>query len=185
MGFIGAEVAASLRQMGNEVTVVEVFETSLYRILGPDIGRAIEGMHRDRGVRLARDAGRRRSRLLPRGQPRAARELALDGDLILIHDPQPAALAALARAARQHWVWRCHIDLVARRTRRCGASSRRSWRSYDAAVFSHLDFVPPLPIPAYLVPPSIDPLSDKNRELDEDECDALLAPLGLPGASPG
>ncbi|HEY6567394.1 MAG TPA: FAD-dependent oxidoreductase [Actinomycetota bacterium] len=52
MGFIGAEVAASLRQMGNEVTVVEVFETSLYRILGPDIGRAIEGMHRDRGVTM-------------------------------------------------------------------------------------------------------------------------------------
>jgi 3-phenylpropionate/trans-cinnamate dioxygenase ferredoxin reductase component len=52
MGFIGAEVAASLRQMGNDVTVVEVFETTLYRILGPDIGRAIEGMHRDHGVTM-------------------------------------------------------------------------------------------------------------------------------------
>lgn len=52
MGFIGAEVAASLRMLGNEVTVVEVFETTLYRILGPDIGRAIEGMHRDHGVTM-------------------------------------------------------------------------------------------------------------------------------------
>jgi 3-phenylpropionate/trans-cinnamate dioxygenase ferredoxin reductase subunit len=52
MGFIGAEVAASLRQMGNDVSVVEVFETTLYRILGPEIGRAIEGMHRDHGVTM-------------------------------------------------------------------------------------------------------------------------------------
>jgi 3-phenylpropionate/trans-cinnamate dioxygenase ferredoxin reductase component len=52
MGFIGAEVAASLRTMGNEVAVVEVFETTLYRILGPDIGRALEGVHRDHGVVL-------------------------------------------------------------------------------------------------------------------------------------
>ena len=35
MGFIGAEVAASLRMLGNDVTVVEIFETTLYRILGP------------------------------------------------------------------------------------------------------------------------------------------------------
>jgi 3-phenylpropionate/trans-cinnamate dioxygenase ferredoxin reductase subunit len=52
MGFIGAEVAASMRMLGHEVTVVEVFETTLYRVLGPDIGRALEGVHRDRGVRL-------------------------------------------------------------------------------------------------------------------------------------
>ena len=50
MGFIGAEVSASLRQRGVAVTVVEIFETTLYRVLGADIGRAFEGMHRDNGV---------------------------------------------------------------------------------------------------------------------------------------
>jgi 3-phenylpropionate/trans-cinnamate dioxygenase ferredoxin reductase subunit len=50
MGFIGAEVAASLRQLGVDVTVVEVFETALYRVLGAEIGRTIEAMHRDQGV---------------------------------------------------------------------------------------------------------------------------------------
>ena len=50
MGFIGAEVAASLRQRGVQVTVVEIFETTLYRVLGADIGRAFEGIHRDNGV---------------------------------------------------------------------------------------------------------------------------------------
>ena len=52
MGFIGAEVAASLRSVGCDVTVVEVFETTLYRILGREIGRVIEAIHRDQGVTM-------------------------------------------------------------------------------------------------------------------------------------
>ncbi len=50
MGFIGAEVAASMRMRGHEVTVVEVFETALFRVLGRGIGRALEAVHRDHGV---------------------------------------------------------------------------------------------------------------------------------------
>jgi 3-phenylpropionate/trans-cinnamate dioxygenase ferredoxin reductase subunit len=50
MGFIGAEVAAALRHAGLEVTVVEVFETALYKVLGPTIGRVIETIHRDHRV---------------------------------------------------------------------------------------------------------------------------------------
>jgi 3-phenylpropionate/trans-cinnamate dioxygenase ferredoxin reductase component len=52
MGFIGAEVAASLRTVGCDVTVVEIFETVLYRILGPEIGRVLEGIHRDHEVTM-------------------------------------------------------------------------------------------------------------------------------------
>lgn len=51
-GFIGCEVAASFRQLGLEVTVVEAFPTPLYRVLGPELGRVIEAMHRDHGVRF-------------------------------------------------------------------------------------------------------------------------------------
>jgi 3-phenylpropionate/trans-cinnamate dioxygenase ferredoxin reductase component len=50
MGFIGAEVAASLRHLGLDVTVVEFFETPLQRVLGTEIGRVLEGLHRDHGV---------------------------------------------------------------------------------------------------------------------------------------
>ncbi len=50
MGFIGAEVAASLRQMGLEVEVIEPFSVPLERVLGPELGRAVEGLHRDHGV---------------------------------------------------------------------------------------------------------------------------------------
>jgi 3-phenylpropionate/trans-cinnamate dioxygenase ferredoxin reductase subunit len=52
MGFIGAEVAASLRQLGLGVTIIEIFETALYRTVGPTIGRVIEANHRDHGVEL-------------------------------------------------------------------------------------------------------------------------------------
>jgi 3-phenylpropionate/trans-cinnamate dioxygenase ferredoxin reductase component len=52
MGFIGAEVAASLRQMGLDVTVVEFAGCPLERVLGPELGRTIEGLHRDHGVEM-------------------------------------------------------------------------------------------------------------------------------------
>lgn len=114
---------------------------------------------------------------------RAARNLSLDGDLVLIHDPQPIGLIRHLRRPRQRWVWRCHIDL--------SVANRRVWDrlaldlpQYDAAIFSHQAFVPPLDIPAFLVPPSIDPFSDKNRVLEPDEVRAHLEPLGLPRRVP-
>jgi 3-phenylpropionate/trans-cinnamate dioxygenase ferredoxin reductase subunit len=55
MGFIGAEVAASLRQSGLEVVAIEPFKTPLYRALGEEIGRVVEGLHRDQGVEMILD----------------------------------------------------------------------------------------------------------------------------------
>jgi 3-phenylpropionate/trans-cinnamate dioxygenase ferredoxin reductase subunit len=52
MGFIGAEVAASFRTMGLDVTAVEAFETPLLRALGPELGAVVEAMHRDEGTEL-------------------------------------------------------------------------------------------------------------------------------------
>jgi trehalose synthase len=113
----------------------------------------------------------------------AARSLALDADLVLIHDPQPAALAELRRSPGQQWVWRCHIDLSSADPSVWDLVAPRVGH-YHAAIFSHVSFVPSLPVPAYLAPPSIDPLSDKNRELDDEEIDSLLEPLGLPTSRP-
>ena len=60
MGFIGAEVAASLRYLGLEVTVVEFAHTPLERVLGPQLGGSIEALHRDHGVEMIfRDAAER------------------------------------------------------------------------------------------------------------------------------
>ncbi|HEX7463542.1 MAG TPA: FAD-dependent oxidoreductase, partial [Actinomycetota bacterium] len=51
-GFIGCEVTASLRQLGLDVMVVESAETPLQQVLGADLGRVLEGLHRDHGVEM-------------------------------------------------------------------------------------------------------------------------------------
>ena len=55
MGFIGSEVAASLRQRGLEVYVVASGKAPLDRVLGEDVGRVIEAIHRDHGVEMTFD----------------------------------------------------------------------------------------------------------------------------------
>ena len=108
--------------------------------------------------------------------------LALAGDLVLMHDPQPAALVE-ARPREGRWVWRCHIDLSTPH-RRVWAFLRRFISWYDAAVFSLPAFAHPLSIPQFLVYPSIDPLSDKNRPLDPREVEKILAELAVPADKP-
>ncbi|MFB3738082.1 MAG: NAD(P)/FAD-dependent oxidoreductase [Candidatus Velamenicoccus archaeovorus] len=51
-GFIGCEVAASLRTLGLDVAMVEFFRTPLQRVLGTELGSVIEGLHRDHGCEL-------------------------------------------------------------------------------------------------------------------------------------
>jgi trehalose synthase len=111
-----------------------------------------------------------------------AERLNLRGDFVLIHDPQPAALIE-SRPTDGYWVWRCHIDLSSPQ-RRAWSFLRRFVLRHDAAIFSLPAFAQQLAIPQFLVYPSIDPLADKNRELDPSEMDALLAPLGIPRDRP-
>jgi trehalose synthase len=98
----------------------------------------------------------------------------LDGDVILIHDPQPAGLVdCRSNNGRRRWVWRCHID-VSNPQPKVWEFLHPYIERYDAAVFSMPDFARKLGIAQYMVPPSIDPLSDKNRELDEAEVRSTL-----------
>jgi 3-phenylpropionate/trans-cinnamate dioxygenase ferredoxin reductase component len=50
MGFIGCEVAASLRQMGMEVISIDPSPTPLFRVLGERVGQVMAATHRDHGV---------------------------------------------------------------------------------------------------------------------------------------
>ena len=104
-----------------------------------------------------------------------AKKLPLDADLVLVHDVQPASLVQ-HRVGGGKWVWRCHFD--------CSRAHRRAWSfmrpvlsQYDAAVFSLPRFGRRLNLPQFLIHPSIDPLSAKNRELPAREVSALLASL--------
>jgi 3-phenylpropionate/trans-cinnamate dioxygenase ferredoxin reductase component len=60
MGFIGAEVTASLRQLGLEATVIEATSTPMERVLGPVLGGAIAALHRDHGVEMIFNDGAER-----------------------------------------------------------------------------------------------------------------------------
>jgi len=104
-------------------------------------------------------------------------------DFVFIHDPQPAPLFGAIPDRRGRWVWRCHID-VSHPHRPVWKTLRTVVRGYDASVFSMAAFAQPLPHPQYLVPPSIDPLSQKNRPLDPDEAARATAPFGLDPTRP-
>jgi len=96
------------------------------------------------------------------------REMGWTGDVIFVHDPQPAGLIAARAGLGRRWVWRCHID-ISNPQPDAWEFLRPYVEQYDAAVFSMPDFAQRLPLPQYMVAPSIDPLSDKNRDLDAAE----------------
>jgi trehalose synthase len=108
----------------------------------------------------------------------------LDARFVVIHDPQPAGLidARTENDARK-WIWRCHIDL--------SRPDPAVWNflepmvsRYDASIFSSPEFSRQLPIPQYLFYPSIDPLADKNRELEPEFIAKVVSGFGIDPARP-
>ncbi len=91
-----------------------------------------------------------------------------DADMVIIHDPQPAPLLQHFPDRKGTWIWRCHID-ASQPYRPVWKYLRPFVAGYDASIWSLSDFAQPLPHPQYLIPPSIDPLSDKNIDLPEKE----------------
>jgi len=110
-----------------------------------------------------------------------AQVLDLEADLVMIHDPQPAAL--IEHRKRGRWVWRCHLD-ISQPQRRAWNFLRQFVGRYDAAIFSLPRFAQRLRIPQFLIYPSIDPLSDKNRELARSEVNRILDRLEIPRDKP-
>ena len=105
-------------------------------------------------------------------------EMPLYGDIMFIHDPQPAALILKKKDIGKNWIWRCHIDL--------SNPNPQVWNflndfviNYDSAIFSSPNFAQKLTIPQYLIPPSIDPLSDKNRDLQPETIESVLKKYNL------
>lgn len=99
-------------------------------------------------------------------------------DVVFIHDPQPAPLLHLCPNRKGKWIWRCHIDL-SRPHRPVWKYLREVVKDYDASIFSLSGFARMLDHPQYLIPPSIDPLSDKNTELPEDEIKKICSDLDI------
>ncbi len=105
----------------------------------------------------------------------------LDADAVLIHDPQPSPLIEFRKGGR--WIWRCHID-VSNPVREVWSHLSRYCEKYDAAIFSVEKFAQAMVIDQFIVPPSIDPISEKNRELREDEIDETVIKFHIPTDRP-
>ncbi|MEK6690611.1 MAG: glycosyltransferase [Nitrospirota bacterium] len=110
-------------------------------------------------------------------------ELKFQGDIVFIHDPQPIALIAKKKELGEKWIWRCHID-VSNPDKAVWEFLRDFVIGYDAAVFSAPNYAQELPIRQFMISPSIDPLSDKNRELPSEIIDSVLNKYNLDKSKP-
>jgi trehalose synthase len=105
------------------------------------------------------------------------------GDVVIVHDPQPAGLVAAVKKAGARVVWRCHVGLDTP-----NEWSERSWEflqpylaDADAVVVSRAGFAPPWADPAqvHVIHPSIDPFSAKNEPISARNAQLTLSYVGL------
>lgn len=106
-----------------------------------------------------------------------------DAEFTIIHDPQPAGLIEARQGKSGHWIWRCHIDL--------SRPNSAVWNflepyvsQFDGAIFSSPEFSRQLPVPQYLFYPSIDPLSEKNKDLDQEFIGSVLKRFSIDAQRP-
>ncbi|MDX2092651.1 MAG: glycosyltransferase [Kofleriaceae bacterium] len=109
-------------------------------------------------------------------------------DVVIVHDPQPAAMipALLARGA--HVIWRCHIgqDEFNEEVTRGWSFLAPYLRGVHASVFSRRAYIPARYVDerrAVVIPPSIDPFSTKNQPMSPRSVEAILARAGLVGGT--
>ncbi len=112
---------------------------------------------------------------------RSIEQLDTYGDIVFVHDPQPIAL--INKKSANKWIWRCHID-ISNPNQTVWEYLRSFVDKYDAAVFSAPSFSQNLPIRQFLIPPSIDPLSDKNKDLPQEIIESVLEKYGIVGDKP-
>jgi trehalose synthase len=105
------------------------------------------------------------------------------GDIVVVHDPQPAGLIPAAVEAGAVVVWRCHIG-----TDNPGRLARSAWeflRPYvelaQVLIFSRRSYVwtGVDESKVRIVQPAIDPLAPKNQPLSDDSVAAILQTIGL------
>ena len=106
-----------------------------------------------------------------------------NADIVIIHDPQPLALIEHFPKRKGKWIWRCHID-ASRPFRPVWTYLKQHIEKYDASIFSLAEFCHPLPMPMFIILPSIDPLSEKNMELSEQEIQEKTELFGIDRSRP-
>ena len=137
------------------------------------------------GGELGGDERARYERTLTKNVERLRAEIR-PGDVVVLHDPQPAGLLAPLEAHGARVVWRCHVgfDGANEWTERAWAFVRPYVEGARAFVFTRASFAPPWVDRTRMrvIPPSIDPFAPKNEDLVDGEVLALLVGAGLVAA---
>ena len=105
------------------------------------------------------------------------------GDVVLLHDPQTAGMAAPLAAAGAHVVWRCHVGREGTNqwTDQAWSFLRPHLIDCEAFIFSVDRYAPSWMAESKVrvIPPSIDPFSPKNQEVSPAEVARTLQRIGL------
>jgi trehalose synthase len=104
------------------------------------------------------------------------------GDVVLVHDPQPAGLVPVLKSIGASVVWRSHIGIEVSNEWTDAAWSfvRPYVEQADVCVFSRKAYVPDwLERPVRIIAPSIDPFAVKNEDMAPDAAEAILAHVGI------
>jgi trehalose synthase len=111
-----------------------------------------------------------------------ARELDGGWDVVIVHDPQPAALRRHVPEKSRRWIWQCHIDLSTPHPPTL-ARVVPILEDYDAAIFHVAQYVPNglerTDGSVHICPPAIDPLSPKNMRLAPEDAEFVCDQFGL------
>lgn len=111
---------------------------------------------------------------------KSAQLLEKEYDVLIVHDPQPAALRHFAVPSGSKWIWRCHIDSSAPNAE-IASFLKPFIEEHDAVVFTMKEFVFPdlRARKTAFIPPAIDPLSTKNMDLAPDFSKKVIANAGV------
>ena len=105
----------------------------------------------------------------------------INHDFVIVHDPQPLPIITCYKK-KQPWVWRCHIDI--------SDPMKGLWDylkmfilKYDAMIVSMDKFrekeIPERVMPQYIIRPSVDPLTIKNKKITDSTISRYLSKSGL------
>lgn len=169
-----------LRELGVSIEwlVIEAKESAFF-----DITKRIHNAIHGSGNGIFTEEDRNVYEAVNRNNLAKALDLINDGDIVVVHDPQPMPLAAMIKKEKKvSIIWRCHIGLEedTEITDAVWEFLKPYTNDYDHFVFSLPSYVPkPLKKKTSIIPPAIDPLSHKNRELQLHKCIGILYQSGV------